>query len=166
MGWYYVITQEMRDNLALAGNDLHVFAILHGYSQKEEGCYFGSAASLGERCGLSTKTVFRILKRLTDAGYVHKGEIFRDGVRYCTYTTDKMTYGGTNCPGSTDKMSHNIESDSDGFINKPLLSSSPVREKKSFTPPTVEEVRGYCFERGSKVDAEAFVAFYQSKGWN
>ena len=34
-----------------------------------------------------------------------------------------------------------------------------------FTKPSVEEVRAYCFERGNLVDAEAFVAFYESKGW-
>lgn len=34
-----------------------------------------------------------------------------------------------------------------------------------FTPPTVDEVAAYCKERGNKVDAEQFIAFYSSKGW-
>lgn len=34
-----------------------------------------------------------------------------------------------------------------------------------FTPPTVEEVQEYCFERGNAVDAQSFVDFYTSKGW-
>lgn len=34
-----------------------------------------------------------------------------------------------------------------------------------FTPPTVEEVRTYCMERGNLVDPEQFVDFYTSKGW-
>ena len=34
-----------------------------------------------------------------------------------------------------------------------------------FQPPTVEEVRAYCTERGSSVNPEAFVDFYTSKGW-
>lgn len=34
-----------------------------------------------------------------------------------------------------------------------------------FTPPDVNEVRAYCIERNNNVDAEAFVDFYQSKGW-
>ena len=37
--------------------------------------------------------------------------------------------------------------------------------RKPFIPPTVEEVRAYCMERGNSVDAEAFVDFYASKGW-
>ena len=36
---------------------------------------------------------------------------------------------------------------------------------KGFEKPSVEEVRAYCIERGNSVDPEAFVAFYDSKGW-
>lgn len=38
-------------------------------------------------------------------------------------------------------------------------------EGKRFVPPTVEEVRDFCLERNNGIDAEAFVDFYQSKGW-
>lgn len=37
--------------------------------------------------------------------------------------------------------------------------------QKRFVPPSVEEVRGYCDEKGYTFDPEAFVAFYESKGW-
>lgn len=36
---------------------------------------------------------------------------------------------------------------------------------KRFTPPTVEEVRAYCTERGNNVDPQTFVDFYEAKGW-
>lgn len=46
---------------------------------------------------------------------------------------------------------------------------SQDREKDArvtrFTPPSVEEVRAYCQERGNSVDPERFVDFYASKGW-
>ena len=48
--------------------------------------------------------------------------------------------------------------DINNINNKPLRS--PV-----FKPPTVEEVRAYCEERNSGIDAQAFVDFYASKGW-
>ena len=42
----------------------------------------------------------------------------------------------------------------------------PPKDKNSnFIPPTVEEVEAYCRERNNDIDAEAFVAFYESKGW-
>ena len=38
-------------------------------------------------------------------------------------------------------------------------------KRKQFIPPTVEEVHEYCCERMNNVNAEAFVDFYESKGW-
>lgn len=34
-----------------------------------------------------------------------------------------------------------------------------------FTPPTVEEVKAYCDERHNSVSPQAFIDFYESKGW-
>lgn len=44
---------------------------------------------------------------------------------------------------------------------------APQQEGKAkrFTRPSVEEVSAYCAERGNAVNAEAFVDFYESKGW-
>lgn len=36
---------------------------------------------------------------------------------------------------------------------------------KRFTPPTVEQVREYCFERGNDVDPQRFVDHYTANGW-
>lgn len=40
-----------------------------------------------------------------------------------------------------------------------------TKPKKRFVPPSVDEVRAYCAEKGYTFDPEAFVAFYESKGW-
>ena len=34
-----------------------------------------------------------------------------------------------------------------------------------FQKPTLEEVKAYCRDRGNDIDAEAFLDFYESKGW-
>lgn len=39
-----------------------------------------------------------------------------------------------------------------------------VKEKR-FAPPTPEDVREYCREKGLSVDADRFVDFYESKNW-
>lgn len=49
-------------------------------------------------------------------------------------------------------------------------TSSAIAERSSsaqkrFAPPSVDEVRAYCLERGNSVDAQKFVDFYASKGW-
>ena len=39
------------------------------------------------------------------------------------------------------------------------------KSRPRFVPPTTGEVRAYCAEKGYQVDADAFVDFYESKGW-
>lgn len=34
-----------------------------------------------------------------------------------------------------------------------------------FTPPTLDDVQAYCFERGNTVDPQRFVDYYSSNGW-
>ena len=41
---------------------------------------------------------------------------------------------------------------------------TPVKEAR-FVKPSVDEVRAYCIERNNNIDAEAFINFYESKGW-
>lgn len=38
-------------------------------------------------------------------------------------------------------------------------------KQKRFIPPTVEQVREYCLERGNTVDPQRFVDHYTSNGW-
>lgn len=49
------------------------------------------------------------------------------------------------------------------------ISNDIEREKaktvKRFCPPTLQEVQSYIQEKGYSIDAEAFIAFYESKGW-
>ena len=53
-------------------------------------------------------------------------------------------------------------------IGKLSIVEDSLKEEektKRFTPPSVEEVNSYILEKGYDVDAEAFVNFYESKGW-
>ena len=44
-------------------------------------------------------------------------------------------------------------------------ASPPPTRAKRFIPPTVDEVRAYCQERGNMVDPQRFVDYYSSNGW-
>ena len=70
-----------------------------------------------------------------------------------------------------------IENNCDQLIaNVPVIQSNPnpnpnpntlsrPRTREVFKPPTVEEVRAYCQERGNNVDPQKFVDYYESVGW-
>jgi len=47
---------------------------------------------------------------------------------------------------------------------KESMADKPPRASR-FTPPTLEEVKAYCKERGNSVDPQRFIDFYSSKGW-
>lgn len=44
-------------------------------------------------------------------------------------------------------------------------STSKRARGKRFVKPTVAQVKAYCAERKNRVDPQAFVDFYESKGW-
>lgn len=55
----------------------------------------------------------------------------------------------------------------------PVIQSYPIQSESKengvkhtrFTPPSLEDVKEYCKERGNSVDPQAFIDFYTSKGW-
>lgn len=50
-------------------------------------------------------------------------------------------------------------------IVKDRIGEDKPQSARRFIPPTIEEVKAYCQERGNSVDPERFVDFYASKGW-
>lgn len=54
-------------------------------------------------------------------------------------------------------------------VNVNVNANANVNEDKKrgtrMARPTLEEVREYCKQRGNSIDAEQFIAFYDSKGW-
>jgi predicted phage replisome organizer len=43
--------------------------------------------------------------------------------------------------------------------------STEIRDKKRFTPPTIEEVKAYCEERKNNVDYKKFYEYYSIADW-
>ena len=167
MGWYIVITEEMRA-LGLTGNDLLVYAALHAYSQKGDGCYYGGQAQLAERCGVTTRTLRNILASLIENGLVEEFPVVRNSHSIPAYTTrqaEKISDGQRkNFPMASGKnflQKENIISSSTN-VERGILQDARARK---FVAPTVEEVAAYCRDRGFAVDADEFVAHYTSNGW-
>lgn len=47
----------------------------------------------------------------------------------------------------------------------PSPKEKPPKGGKKKVPPTVDEVRVYCLERRNGIDPQAFVDFYEARGW-
>ena len=175
MGWYFTITEEMRA-LGLKGNELLVFAILHGYSQKGDGCYYGGQALLAERAGVALRTLRDVLYSLKDKGLLEEFPVVRHGRSIPAYTVI--------CPAA--KSAGQAAGNADGDRqNLPVATGKICRKKDNiiipttnvdrgvydntharvFAAPTIEQVRAYCAERRIYIDPVEFVEHYTSNGW-
>ena len=90
--------------------------------------------------------------RIRVARHRERQKVLCDGNATCNVTVTESN--------ATDKIREDkIREDKNNNID----SDKPV--SKRFKPPTVDEVRAYCQERKNNVNPEAFVDFYESKGW-
>lgn len=67
---YFVVEDFMTRDLHLQHTELLVYALVHTFSQKEQGCYFGSLSFTADLLGCSTDSVGRAIKKLTEAGLI------------------------------------------------------------------------------------------------
>ena len=71
---FYVVQGWMINKLKLKGNNLHVFAVIYGFSKDEKSVYNGGNKYLCESVGATKNTVIKSLKFLEDAGLIIKQE--------------------------------------------------------------------------------------------
>ena len=88
-------------------------------------------------------------------------EMSRDSNVTDNVTVTQTSYSISNISSSLSLKEDNEDKDK-GCGEK---GRKPKRESKAFVKPTVEEVAAYCKERNNGIDAEAFVAHYESNGW-
>ena len=147
MGWYLTITEEMRA-AGLAGNELLVFALIHGYSQQADGCYHGGQTIAAARCGITVKTLRYILTDLEERGFVRKFNFMDGGVLRCAYSTirgwerqtgEKISPGekfsldrGKNFPTTGEKISPIKENTKENENKERVSISAPARGKFDF----------------------------------
>lgn len=84
---YIVIQGFMRNQLALKGNELMVYALIYGFCQDGEDEFVGSVGYIAEWIGATKQTVHTVLKSLVGKGLLHKTEEYNNGVKFCRYKT-------------------------------------------------------------------------------
>lgn len=69
-------------------------------------------------------------------------------------------------PEPTEIRNKNIEDRKENKEDIKEKHPTGVKRKRApFVKPTLDEVRAYCLERGNSVNAEAWMAHYESNGW-
>lgn len=91
---FITILPFMVQDLKLKGNELIIYAIIHGFSQDGESSFYGSLAYLSEQTGVTKRSVISVLKRLVNAGLIDREDVFLSGKRFVKYKVCNNFTGG------------------------------------------------------------------------
>jgi hypothetical protein len=169
---FLTIEGWMRTALNLSGNELIVFAVIYQFSQGKAGRYIGGLPYLADWCGCHPDTARRAIRELEERGLIEalRGEV--NGVPYCNYIVCEASLqnarvspqNATDTPANCEDYPRKMQG-----INISRTINKTIREDKinniRFTPPTFEEVRAYCLERGNAIDPAQFIDYYTANGW-
>ena len=151
--YYAILPAEVRYSKDLTPNAKLLYAEITALCNMNGKC----TASTQYFCRLyevSRGAVQNWLKMLDDNGYINRTVIYKQGTKEIMHRYINLK----------DKGSINISTDNTN-INITNTNLTDSNKKAFFKKPTVEEVHQYCEERKNKVCADAFIDFYESKGW-
>ena len=133
--------------------------------------FTAAQSSLMLKSGLSASAFKRARNKLATDGFIEWKS--RGGNLAAQYkiTSLAVQYGLQTEPQTEPQSGLQTEPQTEpqsGPINK--HKQKQIKEvskdtKKSFEPPSVEDVRAYCLEHGYSVNADVFVDFYTANGW-
>ena len=116
----------------------------------------------------ATRIAFRFLKGQVDRNAAiadvrrqnREGKTNNNKQEQNTTNDNKTEEGETNTSNNKNNKK-DIKNENHNNSN----NDSIVKTQKRFTPPTVDEVLLYCFERNNHVSASKFVDYYTANGW-
>lgn len=127
---YVTILGWMVTDLHLKGNELLIYAVIHGFCQDGDSEFTGSVAYLQAWTGLSYQGTANVLKSLVEKGLLAKVSETRNGVIFCKYQT---LYPPKNFGTPSQKSLDNIDNDINALSNdKDNISISPKPQKFDF----------------------------------
>lgn len=90
---YINIQGWMVTELGLKGNELLVFAVIHGFSQDGVSKYSGGLRYLADWTNSTKQGILKNLKSLEEKGLICKKEYEKNRVKYCEYYSTKFNGG-------------------------------------------------------------------------
>ena len=151
--YYAIIPAEVRYSKALIPNAKLLYAEITALCNMNGKC----TASTEYFCRLyevSKVSVQKWLKNLEDNNHIRRVNKYKLHSKQIECRVITLV----NVP-SKEKLSDNTN------INITNTNLTDSNKKAFFKKPTFDEVNIYCLERNNNIDAEAFIAFYESKGW-
>jgi hypothetical protein len=157
--YYAVLSAEVRYDNRLRPNVKLMYAEITALCGMNAEC-FASNKYFADLYGKSKTSISGWISELVKHGYISLRFTYKDGSKEINNRYIKILKGGinnkTNNPYKKTVKSNTINTNTN-------LTDSNKRE--NFKKPKLNEVKDYCILRKNNIDAEAFIAFYESKGW-
>ena len=151
--YYAILTAEVRYSKALTPNAKLLYAEITALCNMNGKC----TASTEYFCRLyevSKVSVQKWLKNLEDNNHIRRVNKYKPHSKQIECRVITLV----NVP-SKEKLSDNTN------INITNTNLTDSNKKALFKKPTLDEVKNYCILRKNNIDAESFIDFYESKGW-
>lgn len=136
----------------------------------KRGSFITSYPSLADATGLSIQQVRTAISKLKSTGEIqqivtnkYQLIIVVNYEKYQDLSSDDNSQITDNQQTNNSQITVNQHQLNKG--NKDNKGNKGNKERGRFTPPTLSEVQSYIEEKGYHMDAEAFINFYESKGW-
>ncbi len=142
---YIMIQGWMVTELELKGNELMIFAIIHGFSQDGETRFTGGLQYLADWTNSTKQGVSKNLKSLVNKGYIAKEEKIINGVKFCEYyatkfngVLNKVEWGMKQSlipmqQSLTGGIKQSLTNNKDNIINKNINNISNI-DNKAYYP--------------------------------
>lgn len=185
---YINVQAFMVTDLGLTGNDLLVYAIIHGFSHDGSSAFCGTRAYLAEWCGCTIRGIQKNLNNLMARGLIVQVSHSPNNQQVIYKVTDWQASEQSSL--TSEQSSPASEQSSPVLVNKVHQSSeqsSPVykdnlkdnikdnlkdsivvcdTKTKRFQKPTFEEVESFATRNGAAVvDPQRFIDYYTANGW-
>lgn len=180
---HYIVEGWMLTRLGLKGLGLQVFAIIHGFSQGNQGCFYGSIQYLMDFTGSSKQGIVNVLNELQLRGLIRKRNVGYNKPIYNTIVPEfnientSKDDGQLSRPSMVHSVDHMVHSvDHDGTLSRPnnkdiININTKVRQTREKPAdclpkkPTLEEVKKYVEEHKLKIDPVKFYEKNEERGW-
>ena len=116
-------------------------------------------------------TVFCVIRPYMDESLMDYAESVKFGrsggrKRWSNAASNTPSIGGDTPPiGCSTEAEAEAEAEADAEERSIIEGADKPPSRSRFSPPSVDEVRAYCQERGNNIDPQHFVDYYETNGW-
>lgn len=161
----YNRAQAWIDLLFLANYETRNIVLGNELIEVERGSFVTSEVKLMNRWGWGKGKTRAFLSLLeSDSMIVKKSNHKRTTISIVNYDKYQLQQTSNGLITDCNRTDNGLITDTTKEI-KEVNKENNLKKRGAFSPPTVEEVKVYCQERNNGIDPEAFIAFYESKGW-